>query len=146
MRCRFGLIFKKKKVDLGWLWIWYEGYANNRILGMAGWDCKMNCSILVFLIVSCSRIMMSTLKVQNLCSLVRAINKLRTSSLIFFSTRMLGHTLNLVWQQWWVENCIFRYPIAWSTFASWRTKEKKTYNGTRWESNEEIIRINCLIW
>ena len=23
------------------------------------------------------------------------------SSLIFFSTRMLGHTLNLVWQQWW---------------------------------------------
>ena len=28
--------FQKKKVDLGWLWIWYEGYANNRILGMAG--------------------------------------------------------------------------------------------------------------
>ena len=60
---------------------------------MAGRDCKMNCSILVFLIGSCSRVM-STLKVQNLSSLVRAKNKLRTSrvkSNIFFHKNARPH-------------------------------------------------------
>lgn len=114
---------------MGWVWIWYEGYGNNRILGIAGRDCKMNCSILVFLIGSCSRVM-STLEVQNLSSLVRANNKLRTSSLILFSTRMIGHSLNLVWQQWWgwklhipiSNSLLYRLPLQ---VGSPKRKKKK---------------------